>query len=596
MATGQFTATVTSTANVSVTATATDELGNTSEFSPVFQLGGGQPDFTVVSLQASPATVNAGDNVSLQFAIRNQGTSTASSATHNVVLSADNKLDGTDIVLGNVTTNMLPPNASQNFVLDVKIPADGLNGALFIGVIADPSSTVTESQEANNTASAQLAVNLLADLSVGGLTVSKSTVNPGENLRVGFTVSNLGSANTNNHVQEVRLSADATIDATDTLLVSLPSNGINAGAAAQFVIDVQIPQTVTPGSYFVGVISDGGKTITESSEDNNTTNTAITVSGSIDLEVRELTIQPTSGAPGSQVALSFKVNNLGSLAAPASNVAIRLSANQTFDNNDLLLGTVNTQAIAAGGSATLTFTAQLPTTLPAGGSFIGVIVDPQGQVSEGNENNNVISGSFNITDQTAPSVTITSPNGNETITAGSNVTINWTATDDLGVTTQDIFLSVDGGASFNQVIAAGLPGNANTFNWNVPTGISTGTARIQIVARDSQGNVGRDSSDNNFAIGQRPTLTNPRYNNGKFIFAAAGSNIEAGATLVVINGQNRESFAITLSANGANYTVKKNDVSANGLKIRQAILKGVPVQLVIRNANGIESAPITFQR
>jgi subtilase family serine protease len=532
----------------------------------------------------------------VQFAIRNQGTSSASSATHNIVLSADNKLDSTDTVLGNVTTNMLPPNASQNFVLDVKIPADGLSGPLFIGVIADPSSTVTESQETNNTAAAQLAVNLLADLSVGGLTVSKSTVNPGENLRVGFTVSNLGSANTNSHAQEVRLSTDATIDATDTLLVSLPSNGINAGTASQFVIDVQIPQTVTPGSYFVGVISDGGKTVTESNEANNTSNTAITVSGSIDLEVRELTIQPTSGAPGSQVALSFKVNNIGSLAAPISNVAIRLSANQTFDNNDLLLGTVNTQAIAAGGSSTLTFTAQLPTTLPAGASFIGVIVDPQGQVTEANENNNVISAAFSVSDQTAPSVTLTSPNGNETITAGSTVTINWTANDDLGVTTQDIFLSLDGGASFNQVIAAGLPGNANTFNWNVPSTISTGTARIQIVARDSQGNVGRDSSDNNFAIGQRPVLTNPRYNNGKFIFAAAGSNIEAGATLVVINGQNRESFAITLSANGTNYTIKKNDVSANGLKIRQAILKGVAVQLVIRNANGIESAPITFQR
>jgi subtilase family serine protease len=595
-AAGEFTATFPSNQNISVAATATDESGNTSEFSAIFQLGGGQPDLLVADLASDATSVTAGSTVKLQFSIRNGGTSTASSTKHDVVLSADGTLNDQDAVLSSVTTSVLPPSTSQTFQVDVKIPAEG-SGELFIGVIADSGKVVAESQESNNSANLKLQVSQLPDLVVKDLSISKTTINPGENLRVDFAVLNQGSANTPAHAQEVRLSSDNVADANDLLLTTLSSNGINAGISSQFVIDLRIPQDIAPGRYFIVVVADGRSAIAETNEANNAASAAFTVSGNVDFELSNLTLTPTTVLAGGQVAVSFKLNNRGSLAAPASRLEVRLSSNQTIDASDTLLGTLSSEAIAAGASATLSFNATLPVELPSGTQFIGVIADSGAEVTEANENNNTLSAALSISDQNAPRVTVQSPNGNETVTAGATLTIKWTSTDNISVVTQDIFLSTDGGDTFNQVITSGLAGNVNSFAWNVPAGLSNGTARIQVVARDAQGNVGKDASDNNFAIGARPVLLNPVFNNGKLKFTASGSNVETGATLVIINGANREVFNVTPNSSGSSFTVKKNAVSTpSGLTLRKALPKGVTVQLVLRNANGIESAPFTFQR
>jgi subtilase family serine protease len=596
-AAGEFSATFTAPQNISVAATATDSLGSTSEFSAVFQLGGGQPDLLVADLTSDVSSTTAGSTIKLQFSIRNQGTSAASSARHDVVLSADSTLNGLDLTLASVTTSVLPPGTSQTFAVDVKIPSEGASGDLFVGVIADAGAVVVESQETNNTANVNLKVNQLPDLVVRNLNLSKSTVNPGDSLQVDFTVANLGSANALAHAQEVRLSTDNVIDASDTLLTSQSSSGITAGSTAQFVIDVRIPQTTTPGRYFIGVVADGRNAIAEINEVNNSASVAFTISGSIDFELSDLTVVPTTAGPGGQVALNFKLNNRGSLPAPATKLEIRLSNNQTIDSTDILLGSITSGAITAGGNATLSFNATLPADLPPGNRFIGVIADTGAEVAESNENNNTISAALSISDQDAPQVTVESPNGNETLISGSTFTIRWKSTDNGSVVTQDIFLSTDSGSSFNQVIVAGLSGTENSFLWNIPAGLNTGTARIQVVARDSQGNVGKDASDNNFAIGLRPILINPVLNSGKLKFTATGSNIQTGAILIVINGANRESFATTVNAGGTKFTVKKSAVSSpSGLSLSKAIPKGVIVQLLVRNPNGIESAPITFQR
>jgi len=66
---------------------------------------------------------------------------------------------------------------------------------------------------------------------------------------------------------------------------------------------------------------------------------------------------------GDQVAVTYTVQNRGGLATPASgfNINFRLSADNHFDATDTDLGTDRvTTALAAGGSITRTFMANLP--------------------------------------------------------------------------------------------------------------------------------------------------------------------------------------------------------------------------------------------
>ncbi len=103
-----------------------------------------------------------------------------------------------------------------------------------------------------------------------------------------------------------------------------------------------------------------------------------------------------------------------------------------------------------------------------------------------------------VPDSTFPTATITSPAGGETWKAGSVQPITWTAADGNGVTTVDLLLSTDGGLTYPTAIARGLP-NSGTRSWPVPNYPST-SVRMQVVAHDSTGNVGRSANAGDFTI------------------------------------------------------------------------------------------------
>ena len=97
-----------------------------------------------------------------------------------------------------------------------------------------------------------------------------------------------------------------------------------------------------------------------------------------------------------------------------------------------------------------------------------------------------------------PRVRVVTPNGGELLTIGQPCDISWVAYDDVAVTTIDILLSKDSGATFPTTIATGLANNG-LYRWTVTPGASP-HARIKVVAHDADGNTGEDSSDGDLTI------------------------------------------------------------------------------------------------
>ena len=100
-------------------------------------------------------------------------------------------------------------------------------------------------------------------------------------------------------------------------------------------------------------------------------------------------------------------------------------------------------------------------------------------------------------DTTPPMVTVGAPNGSETWSVGDVHTITWTATDNRGVSSVDIFYSVDGGQSY-RMIAVG-EANDGRFIWTVPSTPST-SVFMKVFAHDAVGNTAVDISDAAFII------------------------------------------------------------------------------------------------
>lgn len=106
----------------------------------------------------------------------------------------------------------------------------------------------------------------------------------------------------------------------------------------------------------------------------------------------------------------------------------------------------------------------------------------------------------NDDDATAPAVTVLAPNGGENLIVGNPVSILWNATDNLAVSTVDILLSRDGGATYPEVLALGIA-NSGAFGWNVAgPPVAAGQAFLQVKAHDADCNTGSDLSDAGFQI------------------------------------------------------------------------------------------------
>ncbi len=97
-----------------------------------------------------------------------------------------------------------------------------------------------------------------------------------------------------------------------------------------------------------------------------------------------------------------------------------------------------------------------------------------------------------------PTVTVTQPNGGETWAVDSFFDITWTATDDVAVTSIDIVLSSDGGATYPHTIATGEV-NDGVYSWQVDVAPTT-MARVKVIAYDADMNSGEDASDDDFEV------------------------------------------------------------------------------------------------
>jgi hypothetical protein len=105
---------------------------------------------------------------------------------------------------------------------------------------------------------------------------------------------------------------------------------------------------------------------------------------------------------------------------------------------------------------------------------------------------------FTIADGEDPVVTVTQPNGGETWDIGDMYSVTWTATDNTGVTSIDIVLSLDGGLTFPDTIATGEV-NDGLYDWLIDSD-ATVEARIKVLAHDAAANSGEDVSDADFEI------------------------------------------------------------------------------------------------
>ncbi len=159
-------------------------------------------------------------------------------------------------------------------------------------------------------------------------------------------------------------------------------------------------------------------------------------------------------------------------------------------------------------------------------------------------------------DSARPLVTVVSPAGGESFMIGSTAHLAWGALDNVAVSRVDLLLSRAGAGGPYDSIATAVP-NTGSYDWTV-TGPATLEAFLQVVARDSSGNVGWARSDSAFVIQSTtgvgsgpvtqfelpPVWPNPSRGRGRIVFAVPTTS---AVRLSVLDVQGRE---VALLASG----------------------------------------------
>lgn len=297
----------------------------------------------------------------------NRGTMDSMSTSADLRLSSNTAIDASDPTIGTVRVHPLRAGECDAFTTSTMPPPELPDGGYYLGAIVDPQKQVAESNENNNTRVGPLqAIGNGPDLVVTAATAPASANGP---FTVAATVCNNGNQLAGGSEVAVRLSTDTTITSADPLV----GTGYVAVPPGQCgTVNIPANATFPPGAYYVGVAADPGNTVRELIETNNSfTGKLIAIGNGPDLYVSSVTGPATAGS-GEPFTTTAKVCNQGTQPSGGAPVEIRLSADTTIDQADLLGGSGFVHPLMPGQC----MSTEIPTTasVPAGSWRLGARV------------------------------------------------------------------------------------------------------------------------------------------------------------------------------------------------------------------------------
>ena len=165
-----------------------------------------------------------------------------------------------------------------------------------------------------------------------------------------------------------------------------PSVTIPAGAATTTLVVTPLDDSLPePGETVIVTLSQDPAYILGPSS--RATATIVSDEPTPDLIVSALSA-PSTATPSSGLTVTETVNNQGNLGADATTLRFYLSTDPVPDAGDIVLGSRAVPALAVGAGSPGSTTLSIPASLSAGPYYLIARADADGEVIEGNEDNN----------------------------------------------------------------------------------------------------------------------------------------------------------------------------------------------------------------
>ena len=307
-------------------------------------------------------------------------------------------------------------------------------GTFYLGAIADPANEIMEVSEDNNVIVSASKVTIpdvkssaflvttgsvpfvseetnedtrftitRPDLMIRKVTSQQSAVQGGT-MNVNTTVKNQGSASAGPFRISLYLSPDAQITEQDREIGYGEVADLGVGMLRDGTAVATVPADLIPGTYYLGVMVDSGKVISEESEANNIlfANNMVKVSAGAQPVVTQTQKPPelpdlsipdvssdTEGTSGGVMNVSTSIRNVGSGDAGSFIVELYLSTDAELSDEDILLGMGEIPELPAGTQSDGNAPTPIPVNMTPGIYYFGILVDGEDDVIESDETNNM---------------------------------------------------------------------------------------------------------------------------------------------------------------------------------------------------------------
>ena len=341
----------------------------------------GEPDLSVQSFYANPASSLAGETFTLLARVRNRGDQEAAATTLRYYRSTDATITTSDTQVGTGSVAGLAASAHDDVLLAQTAPSDP--GTYYYGACVD---AVAGESDTDNNCSSSAAVTVTEtrpqprvrpDLALESAYVTPSgRLDGGQRFIFGVTVRNRGDGESlTSPTLRYYFSLDATISTGDRQVGTDSVGPLAVSGKTDEAITLTAPST--PGTYYYGACV--GAVPGETSTSNNCSSAvAVTVegaspSGGPDLSVQSFYASPASSLAGEGFVLVARVRNRGDREAASTTLRYYRSTDSTITTSDTQVGTGSVEGLAASAHDDVLLAQTAPSRL--GTYYYGACVD-----------------------------------------------------------------------------------------------------------------------------------------------------------------------------------------------------------------------------
>ena len=365
---------------------------------------------------APPTEVAGGDLVSLkQGMLYNEGDRISGAFTVGVYLSVNEVFEpDTDILVSQweldgmdsgIFSESKIPFADKTF----QVPEDVEDGLYFVFILADDTGIVNECQEDNNlavstnTLTVDASVALKSDLLVTDVGFMEGIkLDAGDNLNYSFRIENAGEGDATKFGFGFWLSKDQKLDPEEDILMFGPEDlgatmqQLVAGGSQNFYKSYKVTEDVPDGKYWMIGMADVDELVYEEEEGNNVGVSPFQLTVEYkeeqcyDMGLDEFEVTPLATYWKGTVEAAMKISNTGTVATPENwkikaYISLQASLNPATATE---VGNWTIGSIAPGETVDISKIVTIPNNIPVQPHYIGVILDPDGEMSECSEGNN----------------------------------------------------------------------------------------------------------------------------------------------------------------------------------------------------------------